>query len=954
MADRSAKIWAVVLAAAVAAAGPAVRAADPVPALPAGPPVLPPDPPAIPTTVDPPPSAVTAFQRPPEAQVPDVRPDPFREPPLAPPAEPGQLLPDGSRVNLPAVNRQLIRISPRYGRLNDAKLDPIGDDTNRAVYTGGVIVNIQYLTGEGASARLQDVEFATDNAVIWTRSRKKGPNPLAQLNAGVEGGEATGNEYEFYFQGNVVIRTFEVDSLGRRKVEHIFRAKEMYYEVARNRAVALGGDIEMVVPGLPEPVHMRGREMWQLGPNEWRAFDSSVYSSKRPADPALTLTSEVSNLTRVEGVRRNVFGIPYRDARTGEPVIGYEQILVSERVRLRVFDVPVFWYPRTRTDLNEPLGPLAGFGFAKDNILGFQTYFTWNLYRLLGFRPPDGHRWVLYTDYFSKRGPALGTEYDYRGLDFLGLGQQHSGFVKLYGVRDRGQDLLGGGREDITGNRGDLGEHPEIRGRLQWRHNQDLYENGTTFLRTLVQVEKLSDANFLEQYYKREFDYDVNQESFAYVYGAAGNLGGSLLYQQNLQRQWVTETEWMPRADGHLIGQNVLDLFTYSVRADAGYAGLRPTTVGPPPVQPTDVRDDTGRFHLNQRLSLPFDLGPFRLAPYGVMDVAYYTQDLTGQSNGRFYGGGGAQASLSMSRLYADVTSELFNVKGIYHKITYAANYYVARSDTPYTLLPQLDRLNDDATDYGNRVTRPRQNDLFDANGNLIRGGLVPGPNGQVLATSPIFDPQLYAIRRLVENKVDTLDSIQVLQLFTEHRLQTKRGFPGAEHVVDWMTLDLSASVFPEKTRDNFGKAGAFFEYSYLWHVGDRTSISSAGWYDPFDTGVRYFNFGVNFNRPDGSNFYLGYRHTDPLESRALSAVLNYPISRKYSMSLTSIYDFGLNQAFTQQISFARVGTDTTVLFGVSYNALLNNFGVQFAVVPNLLGVTGTRLTQSPFLGNQR
>ena len=953
MADRSAKTWAVLLAAAVAAVGPAVRAADPI--LPSGRPIFPPDPPAVPGAFDGPPPSVTVFQRPAAPPiVPDVLPqDPFREPPLVPRpgTEPLPIPPDGSRVNLPAVNRQLIRISPRYGRLNDAKADPVGDDTTRVIYTGGIIVNIQYLTGEGAGTRMQDVEFATDNAVIWQRGRK-GPDPVTQLNAGVEAGPR--NEYEFYFQGNVVIRSFGVDSQGRRNVEHVFRAHEMYYEVARNRAVALGGDIEMQVPGLPEPVHMRGKEIWQLGPNEWRSFDAAVYASKRPADPGLTLTSDVSNLTRVEGVRRNIFGIPYRDARTGEPVIGYEQILTSERVRLRVFDTPVFFYPRTRTDLNEPLGPLAGFGFGKDNILGYQAYFTWNIYKLIGLRPPDGHRWVLYTDYLTLRGPALGTEYDYQGLDFFGLGKNHAGFVKLYGIRDTGEDLLGGDREHITGDRGPIEEHPEFRGRIQWRHNQELYENGTTFLRTLIQVQKLSDANFLEQFYKREFDYDPNQESFAYLYGAAGNLGGSFLYQQNLQRQWVTEGEWKPRVDGHVIGQNVFDLFTYSARADAGYAGLRPATVGPPPVVPTDVRDDTGRFHFNQRVTLPFDLGPVRLAPYGVMDLAYYGRDLTGESRGRFYGGGGAQASVSASRLYAEATSELFNVRGLYHKVTYGANYFVAHSDTPYTLLPQLDRLDDDATDYGDRVARPRQNDLFDANGNLIRQGLVPGPNGIALATSPLFDPQLYAIRRLVENKVDTLDSVQVLQIAAHHRLQTKRGFPGAEHVVDWMSLDVSSSVFPEKERDNFGKAGAFFEYNYLWHIGDRTSISSAGWYDPFDTGVRYFNFGVSFNRPDGSNFYLGYRHTDPLESRAVSAILNYPISRKYSMTLASTYDFGLNQSFSQQLSFARVGTDTTVLFGISYNALVNNFGVQFAIVPNLLGITGTRLAGSPFLGNQR
>ena len=32
-----------------------------------------------------------------------------------------------------------------------------------------------------------------------------------------------------------------------------------------------------------------------------------------------------------------------------------------------------------------------------------------------------------------------------------------------------------------------------------------------------------------------------------------------------------------------------------------------------------------------------------------------------------------------------------------------------------------------------------------------------------------------------------------------------------------------------------------------------------------------------------------------------------------------------------------RIGTDLTVSFGFSYNSIVNTFGVQFEVVPNLL-----------------
>ena len=34
------------------------------------------------------------------------------------------------------------------------------------------------------------------------------------------------------------------------------------------------------------------------------------------------------------------------------------------------------------------------------------------------------------------------------------------------------------------------------------------------------------------------------------------------------------------------------------------------------------------------------------------------------------------------------------------------------------------------------------------------------------------------------------------------------------------------------------------------WPSGDRTAITSAGWFDPFDYGTRYYNLGINLMRP--------------------------------------------------------------------------------------------------------
>ena len=95
-----------------------------------------------------------------------------------------------------------------------------------------------------------------------------------------------------------------------------------------------------------------------------------------------------------------------------------------------------------------------------------------------------------------------------------------------------------------------------------------------------------------------------------------------------------------------------------------------------------------------------------KLAPYGMLDLAGYTQDLNGDSIGRIWGGGGTRASFPFSRLYEGAASDLFNVRELYHKAVLGANYLYARSNVPYTQLPMLDRLNDDATDQSWRISR--------------------------------------------------------------------------------------------------------------------------------------------------------------------------------------------------------------------------------------------------------
>ena len=180
-----------------------------------------------------------------------------------------------------------------------------------------------------------------------------------------------------------------------------------------------------------------------------------------------------------------------------------------------------------------------------------------------------------------------------------------SGLIRLYGISDNGFDLLGG-------YRGPTPMPPELRGRATWRHQQEILEG----LNFQGQVSLLSDQNFLEQYYKNEFDLGPNQETFAYFTWGRKNYGASLLVEDRVGRNWITETSWLPRVDGHLTGQTFLnDLFVYSARGSAAYAQLRPSEYNPFPLLATDKRTDTGRFDIWQELSVPLSLGPVKFAP---------------------------------------------------------------------------------------------------------------------------------------------------------------------------------------------------------------------------------------------------------------------------------------------------------------------------------------------------
>lgn len=791
------------------------------------------------------------------------------------------------------------------------------------IITGGVILQVRN------AEKMGTIDMEADRIVIWTH----GDSDLLAENIQRSSGHSS-NDLEVYLSGHVILR--QAPLVNPKASERTISADEVYYDVSRNVAIAINGRIQLRQILMNDPLVATAKEIRQTSINTFELVNSETFSSRLPSDPGLKIYLQDGVIEDNTIPLRNLFGMPVIDRTTGQPVMMRETLLTGNNTFFQLEKIPFFWLPYVSTTAQEPLGPVQNFTWGFNRIYGMQLGVSLNLYQLLGMQPRPNTRFLLNLDELSYRGPGAGILYNTSANDLFGIPAKYTDTIRAFGMYDRGYDVLGGIRP-MNNFRPDA-----LRGWWLQRIDSEEMPRGFSLM---GQLSPVSDRNFIEQYYKRPWDLDPNFDTFLYVKEQQNNWAWTVMGRPRL-RPWVTMTQDLPRADGWLMGQSFFNLITYTTHVNAEYDILSLSSDSLPQVSVTDQNDATFRGAWMQEAEIPFSLGPIRLAPYGMWNLAGYSRDLAGNPVGRSWEAAGLRASIPFTHLYRNVTNELLNVNGLNHKIFFNLDYVDAFSNISYTDLPQLDRLNNDATNQALRDIRNYQGitPFFVQPGGFI-GGFNPqgvyNNHGLSLVNSPYFNtPQTMAIRRLLFYRdIDTLNAIDQARFQINQRLQTRRGFPGNQHIVDWMILDLYASYFPQPSRDNFGHHWAFLQYNYLWNVGDRTAFTSTGWTDPFPGGVRVLTFGGYYNRPDRTNFYLGFRLIDPLQVRAGTLAMTYIFSPKYAATLSTTYDFGTNESFGNSLMFTRMGSDLQVSLGVSYNALQNNFNVLFNIVPNLLPV---------------
>jgi len=652
--------------------------------------------------------------------------------------------------------------------------------------------------------------------------------------------------------------------------------------------------------------------------------------------------------------------------------------------------------------------------FGSISYFGQELLTDWNGFKVIGVRrPPIVDIWNIDLDYLSARTkefPALGSEIGWFGRDLVhdltdpyhkvpnpsqSITYDYFGYFDIWGLRDYGNDVLGSGPAVVTqgpagaGKKGyqrsDVPPFQDVRGRFNIRHMQrflpDDDEHHFEDLRLQLEIAYVSDRQFLEEYYKRLNETGMDQETLGYMQYQKNNWSWDVWAEANLQT-FNTDTQWFPRLDYYRLGDSLFsNLFNYYQHSGVDYANVHTDVmVNNPnlfafipfdPISNTSGPWSSLRAYTNHEIDMPLNIyDVVRVMPYLQGQIVGWSDQLGGgpfnqQSTGpmaRFWGAAGVHTEMTAYKLYPNVENEILNIHGLNNKMSFFADFRAAFANHSLNSIAVQDDLDDNEYEFVRRYFAITN----------YTAGILPGP----------YDPRALILRRALSPITGTTDiqsTITTLQLGLHQRLQTKRGPEGKRRIIDWMTLDLNGTYFPDAQRDNFGKPWGQTMYNYQWFVGDRTSLISYGWFDFWDVtgsqplsntytveghnpkGLNVITTGVSLSRPPRGNVFIGYTviNTGTINTSALNLSLSYWLSPKWFGTFSTSYDFGNRIPLGSMLSFTRIGADYLTSIGLSYDPQRSatQFAVQIAprLSPSLRlgGATGMNQFDSRYAPTQ-
>ena len=475
------------------------------------------------------------------------------------------------------------------------------------------------------------LEFQADSAVIFHSSDEE--IELGRLGAG-ESSLTTSSVSAVYFRGNIVM------SEGVRTI----RTGEMYYDFEKRQALAVRAEMRNFDVHRGLPIYLRAAKLRQVSDEIFEAEDIVLTTSEFYL-PQISLTASKMVLTDTTAVDERSGRKPDKNS--------YEGVL--ENIQLKLENMTVFGWPKFRTNFERPDVPIRKIRIGHDSDFGTSVETQWFLARLLGRKEPEGVESTLLVDYYSKRGPGAGVDIEYERDDYFG---DLVGYI----IDDRGEDDLG-----RTSSRRDLKPDNELRGRLSYRHRQYLPYDW----QLMAELNYISDENFLESFYRNEFNVGKAKETLIHLKRLKDNWGFAFLSKFRIN-DWETTTEELPTVEFHMAGASFWDnrLTYYS---DSQVSRLRDRRGD----DPTDPGFYTFAFTRHE-VDMPFMWQTVKVVPFAAGTYSYEDQDgfdLTLDNRGTaredepFLGEYGFRASTMFWKEDQFLRSSFWDLNGLRHII---------------------------------------------------------------------------------------------------------------------------------------------------------------------------------------------------------------------------------------------------------------------------------------------
>jgi hypothetical protein len=487
-------------------------------------------------------------------------------------------------------------------------------------------------------------ELEADSVVLWRVAEATPPEgglPVTQQ----------GGVTQIYVSGDVLLRQ------GQRTI----RADEVYYDLLNERALATNVVMKTFDTTRNVPIYLRARQFQQVAENEFEA-DDIVLTTSEFWTPQISLQAERVHV--VDNVN---------EAKPEGALPKSSLDVQLKNVKFKYHSATLLDLPGVRSNRERPDIPIRSIRVGSSRAFGPSIETCWFLDRVLGLRQPEGTDSTAELDYYGKRGLGGGVEINYERENYFGA-------LLGYAINDKGEDRLSRTREDV-----DVPE--DMRGRFRLRHRQFLPYNW----QLTAEVSYLSDKNFLEQYYRTEFNVDKEEETLLYLKRIQDNWALSFLGKTRIN-DFMNQVEELPTAEYHLTGESLFDdRFTFYSDNQVSRYRYRFSSENP-------IREPDEFFTFvgtRQELDLPLAVGRSKIVPFVAGTFGY--EDGSGfhvtldespaeRKDAIGIGEGGVRMSVApFWCVYPDVESRLWDLHQLRHVIepsleavAYAASDVVA------------------------------------------------------------------------------------------------------------------------------------------------------------------------------------------------------------------------------------------------------------------------------------